>query len=331
LTLLAPPDLAPGVAEALARLEGVHGVVRVPGAGVPNGEDLIACAVEPEVADGVLERLRAARVPAECVTLSRRGVDLTEIGGDEAGLGLWDESADVVVWDEVLEDAADDSRLSFTYLVIMAVAGLIASLGVYDDQPVLIVGAMALSPDLMPLSALSVGLVARAFGVAARGAATLLLGLAAAATLAALTIAIASGYGHRPAGGGFGRGVLTTFITNPGLSGAVVALAGGVAAMLSFERRSAGSVVGVAISVTTIPAAAGLGIAVGLADLDRALGALAVLAINLSCLATGAVATAWVQRRLGRPTVAVPAGRRVASLPRFSSRRRPPRGPIRSR
>jgi uncharacterized membrane protein len=95
--------------------------------------------------------------------------------------------------------------------------------------------------------------------------------------------------------------VLTTFITNPGATGAAIALAGGVAAMLSFERRSAGAAVGVAISVTTIPAAAGLGVALGLADLDRALGALAVLGINLSCLTIGAVATAAVQHRRGDP------------------------------
>jgi hypothetical protein len=46
-----------------------------------------------------------------------------------------------------------------------------------------------------------------------------------------------------------------------------------------------------------------LGVALGLADLDRALGALAVLGINLSCLTIGAVATAAVQHRRGDPAV----------------------------
>jgi uncharacterized hydrophobic protein (TIGR00271 family) len=195
----------------------------------------------------------------------------------------------------------------------MSVAGLVAAIGVYGDQPVLIVGAMALSPDLMPLSALSVGLVTRRFAIAGRGATTLLIGLAVAAAVGAVTIAVSSEFGHPPAGGGFGRGVLTTFITNPGLTGAIVALAGGVAAMLSFERRSAGAVVGVAISVTTIPAAAGLGVAIGRTDLARAIGAVAVLGINLSCLTVGAAGAAALQRSRSRVRS---RGRRSASTRR---------------
>jgi uncharacterized hydrophobic protein (TIGR00271 family) len=324
LTLFVPPSDADAIVSGLVRLGGVHNVVRIPGAAVQAGDDLVAAAVEAAEADRVVAWLEAAGVPADRVTLSRRGIDLTEMGHDADALDLWDEGADVVVWEEVLEDAADDSRLSATYLLIMAVAGLVAAIGVYDDQPVLIVGAMALSPDLTPLSALSVGIVTRGWRIAGRGLATLLVGLVSAAAVGAVTIRIGAEIGHDPAGGGFGRGLLTSFITNPGGTGAVIALAGGVAAMLSFERRSAGSAVGVAISVTTIPAAAGLGIAIGLTDLDRAFGALAVLGINLSCLSIGAVATAGLQRRFGRP-----APRRRTR--RLSSPRRPPRAPSRTR
>ena len=311
LTILVSPDRATAALDVLAGLEGVHNMIHIAGVAVRTGDDLVAAAVEATLADEVIERLEAAGVPSERITLSRRGIDVTEIGRDDGDLDLWDESADVVVWEEVVEDAAEDSRLSLTYLVIMAVAGLVAAIGVYGDQPVLIVGAMALSPDLTPLSALSVGLVTRRLPIAARGVSTLLIGLAVAAAVGAVTIAVASAYGHVPAGGGFGRGVLTTFITNPGLAGAVVALAGGVAAMLSFERRSAGAVVGVAISVTTIPAAAGLGVAIGRTDLARALGALAVLGINLSCLTAGAIVTASLQR--SRSRVRAPRARPSAS------------------
>jgi uncharacterized hydrophobic protein (TIGR00271 family) len=319
LTLLADRGSADAVVDGLARLDGVHTVVRIPGAAVETGEDLVAAAVEAESADRVVAWLREAGVPASRITLSRRGIDVSEMDRDAGPIDLWDEGADVVVWEEVLDDAAEGSRLSLTYLLIMAVAGLIAAIGVYDDQPVLIVGAMALSPDLLPLSALSVGLVVRSYRIAARGAATLLAGLGAAAVVGAITIRLGVELGRDPVGGGFGQGVLTTFITDPGVAGAVIALGGGVAAMLSFERRSAGAVVGVAISVTTIPAAAGLGIAIGLTDPERALGALAVLGINLSCLTVGAVATAALQR--GRGTARA----------RVSSPRRPPRGPTRRR
>jgi uncharacterized hydrophobic protein (TIGR00271 family) len=330
LTLLVAPAEGGRVVEGLVGLDGVHTVVRIPAVAVETGEDLVAAAVEADAADRVVAWLEDAGVPSDRITLSRRGIDVSEIGHDDTRLDLWDESADVVVWEEVLEDAAEGSRLSFTYLLIMAVAGLVAAIGVYDDQPVLIVGAMALSPDLMPLSALSVGIVTRNYRIAARGAATLLAGLGVAAAVGAVAIRVGAEIGHDPVGGGFGQGVLTTFITEPGAAGAAIALGGGVAAMLSFERRSAGAVVGVAISVTTIPAAAGLGVAIGLAELDQALGALSVLAINLSCLTVGAVATAGIQRRR---RVSVPPRPQGAGArgPALSSRRPPPRDPSRPR
>jgi len=73
-----------------------------------------------------------------------------------------------------------------------------------------------------------------------------------------------------------------------------VALAAGVAGMLAFETR-ASFVVGVAISVTTIPAAAYIGVAAGLGQWDGALGALTVLLVNLAILLLSGTVTLAVQ------------------------------------
>jgi hypothetical protein len=78
-----------------------------------------------------------------------------------------------------------------------------------------------------------------------------------------------------------------------------VALAAGVAGMLAVETR-AGAAVGVGISITTIPAAAYLGVAAGDGELDKVWGALAVLGTNVALLLLGGTATLLVQRRLGR-------------------------------
>ncbi len=77
----------------------------------------------------------------------------------------------------------------------------------------------------------------------------------------------------------------------------LIALAAGVAAMLSFETR-ASAAVGVAISVTTIPASAYLGVALGGGGIEHALGAAVVLAVNVSLLIVSASLTLAVQRRL---------------------------------
>ena len=76
-----------------------------------------------------------------------------------------------------------------------------------------------------------------------------------------------------------------------------MAFAAGIAGILSLETR-ASSTVGVAISITTIPAAAYLGVAAGVREADKALGALAVLGVNIAVLALAGTLTLIVQRRL---------------------------------
>lgn len=69
--------------------------------------------------------------------------------------------------------------------------------------------------------------------------------------------------------------------------------------MLALETR-ASAAVGVAISVTTIPASAHLGVAAGLGEVSKAGGALLVLAINIAMLLVGGCFTLVAQRALGR-------------------------------
>jgi Domain of unknown function (DUF389) len=77
----------------------------------------------------------------------------------------------------------------------------------------------------------------------------------------------------------------------------IVALAAGVAGMLALETR-ASSAVGVAISVTTIPASAYLGVAAGVGEASKALGALLVLGVNVTMLLVGGCVTLLAQQRL---------------------------------
>jgi hypothetical protein len=81
-----------------------------------------------------------------------------------------------------------------------------------------------------------------------------------------------------------------------------VAFAAGVAGMLALETR-ASSAVGVAISVTTIPASAYLGVAAGIGEVGKAAGALLVLGVNVVMLMAGGTSTLLVQRRLNRRSV----------------------------
>jgi Domain of unknown function (DUF389) len=93
-----------------------------------------------------------------------------------------------------------------------------------------------------------------------------------------------------------GQSALPDLTTDNG-SIILVALAAGVAGVLPLEAP-ASSVVGVAISITTIPAAAYLGAAAGARETVRASGALAVLGVNIAVLVLPGTLPLAAQRRL---------------------------------
>ena len=95
-------------------------------------------------------------------------------------------------------------------------------------------------------------------------------------------------------------------LTEIGPGTVLVALAAGMAGMLAYET-AAGAAVGVAISVTTIPAAAYVGCALGLGRSTPGIGALEVLGTNVACIVAGSTLTLLVQhRRRRRPPTPLP-------------------------
>jgi uncharacterized hydrophobic protein (TIGR00271 family) len=251
---------------------------------------VVSAAVRPRAVDTTLQEVRRLGVPDTDITMTRvEVVGSLATGTVEASL----------VWADVIGTAWLNARPIARYLAFMLAAGVIGSYGVIDNNSILIVGAMAVSPDLLPITAIGVGIVARRLGLAARAFLTLAVGLGVAALAAALSAFVQDQLDLIPTGFDIEEtGVLggLTAVSNETIA---VALVAGIAGMLALETR-ASSGVGVAISVTTIPAAAYLGVAAGLRETDKALGALGVLGANVSMMVVGAVATLALQRFLIR-------------------------------
>jgi uncharacterized hydrophobic protein (TIGR00271 family) len=287
-----------GESEAMAtvarRLDGNVDVTRVRLTDATrSGHAVVLATVDPRAVDELLQELRRLGVADADVTLTRVEVLGRSSGtGAEAGL----------VWEDVLGMAARNARPIARYLAFMLAAGVIASYGVIDFNELLIVGAMAISPDLPPITAIAVGLVDRRLRLAGRAFLTLAVGMGFA-TLAAAGSAFAQDqFDWIPADFNIDATVLGG-LTHVNDETIIVAFAAGVAGMLALETR-ASSGVGVAISVTTIPAAAYLGVAVGLGETEKVLGALAVLTTNVAFLVVAASATLVVQRLLARRAAA---------------------------
>jgi uncharacterized hydrophobic protein (TIGR00271 family) len=271
------------VAERLHELEGVR---RVRIEQVYRAEHSVVMAhVAHDAADRVIHHLEKLGVSRDDLTLTR----VEELGG-----GFSPHSATSLIWADVVGLAGSNARLIGRYLALMAVAGAIAAYGVIDTSAILIVGAMAVSPDLLPITATAVGVVGRSPRLVGRSLLTLVVGMTVTAAVAAV---IAFGQNHLgllPSEFDLGSSVLKglVHVDNETI---VVAFAAGVAGMLAFETRASLGV-GVAISVTTIPAAAYLGVATGLGEAEKAIGACAVLATNVAMIVVGASLTLIVQR-----------------------------------
>ena len=281
------PAMGP-VAESLDESDGVS-QVRVVDA-TRAGYSLVSATVRPRMVDAVLEELRRRGVRDADITLTR-----VEVVG-ALGTGRAEAS---LVWADVLGTAWLNARPVARYLAFMFAAGVIASYGVIDNNAILIVGAMAVSPDLLPITGIGVGLVARLPGLAARALVTLAFGLGIASGAAVVSTFLQDRLDLMPSGFNLQEAGVLGGLTTVSNETIAVALVAGVAGMLALETR-ASSGVGVAISVTTIPASAYLGVAVGLGEVGTAKGALGVLGANVFMMVVGAVATLELQSRIRR-------------------------------
>jgi uncharacterized hydrophobic protein (TIGR00271 family) len=276
----------PIIAEVAERVDAVPGsrhvlVMRNGGAGAA----MVTADVSGEAADAAIAAVRDLGVPAEDVELLR----LDSIGPATARRPLGG-----VVWADLLTQAGANARPLARYVVFMAAAGVIAAFGVIYDNQILIVGAMAVSPDMLPITATCTALVLGRWGLAGRAFATLVVGLVVAGVVAGAMTAALDALGLLSAGFDVGesglQGLQTVNVSTP-----IVAFVAGVAGMLALETR-ASAAVGVAISVTTIPASAYLGVATGVGEETEALGALLVLGINVAMLIVGGTLTLIAQR-----------------------------------
>ncbi|HZO05177.1 MAG TPA: DUF389 domain-containing protein [Solirubrobacterales bacterium] len=284
-------ELVPRFAGLLRDIDGVRRVVQQPDESEERGCSVFVADVEPAAADRLVEAIAELGIPVDDYVLSKIDVVAPlrrQLGGDHGIEGF--------AWVEVMGQARANSRPLARYLALISVAAVIAACGVITSSSILIVGAMAISPDVLPICATCVGIVGGRRRLAERSAITLTLGLVLVVVVTAVLSALLNAGDFLPSGFKVEDSALST-LAHTDYSTVLVALAAGVAAMLAFETR-ASAAVGVAISVTTMPASAYLGVSIGAGGSGEALGALVVLAVNVTLLILAGSGTLWVQRWL---------------------------------
>jgi uncharacterized hydrophobic protein (TIGR00271 family) len=306
LRLVVPTEKVGSVLDRLTSSAAVTNVVHLPGAALEPAGDLLLADVAREAASELLETLKEHDlVRLGSISVDEVGLSLSDavVAAEEAAPGL---GTDAVVWEEVEARTTEESTLSATYLAFMCAATMIAAFGLLLDQPILVVGAMVVGPEFGPLAGLCVAIVQRRPAEARRSLIALLVGFPVGmlATVALVLLLTAAGQldssmltADRPN---------TSFIYHPDALSFVVAFLAGVAGTLSLTSAKSGALVGVLISVTTVPAAANVAAALAYGSGTEAGGSAAQLGLNLSGIVLAGTLTLFAQQHAWRRAPAAP-------------------------
>jgi uncharacterized hydrophobic protein (TIGR00271 family) len=275
---------------------GTAHLVVLPGAARDPVGDVIQCDVAREAADELLDELRGMGL-AEDGAVVAEDIELSmSRRAEQAERDAPGEGADAVVWEKLSEATQEESRLTVTYLAFLTVATMLAACGVILDSAILLVGAMVVGPEFGPMAGVCTSVVRRAPRLAVRPLAALVVGFLVAMLLT-------SGFAWLMEG----RGLFSEerfsqphpsveFVWQPDAMSFVVAMLAGVAGILSLTSAKSGALVGVAISVTTVPAAAYAALALTYGHTSEARGSLIQLGVNLGGILLAGTLTLLAQK-----------------------------------
>jgi uncharacterized hydrophobic protein (TIGR00271 family) len=295
--LTVPADLTPRVRDHLVSRSWTTNVVVLVGAAVDPVGDVLECDVAREKAGVLLTSLE------ELGLAERGGIAISTPTGTPFAAARRIEAAapghpdDAVIWEAVQAEAEDGAQPTVSYLVFLVLAVLLAAIAVITDSAILVVGAMVVGPEFSAIAAVSVGIVLRRWALVGRSLRLLVLSFAFAVAVVAVLALVARALGAiepvmvtrpRPS---------TDFIWHPDMWSFVVALVAGAAGVLAMAIQKTATMVGVFISVTTVPAAGNLALGLALGERGEIWGSLAQLGANIAgMLLAGTLVLAAMRR-----------------------------------
>ncbi|MGJ0121333.1 DUF389 domain-containing protein [Williamsia sp. MIQD14] len=306
LRIIAPDHCGADVVSLLREAVGVTHLIVHPGAAVEPAGDLVEADITREAVNDVLDDLLALGLTHDgAITMEPLDTVISDaaVRAEKDAPGDPD---DAIIWEELTRRTREDATLSVTFITFLTLACLLAAVGVITDSPVTVVGAMVVGPEFGPLAGIAVGFVRRRFDLARRSAYALLIGFPIAMVVTGLAAVLGEATGTVDI-----TDVTTAdqvdFIYQVGPFSLVVAILAGAAGMLSLVSAKSAALVGVFISVTTVPAAGYAVVAATLGQWRVAAESTAQLAVNMVGIVVAGVCVLAVHRLMAR--------RRTATTP----------------
>ncbi|MDR6867053.1 putative hydrophobic protein (TIGR00271 family) [Microbacterium resistens] len=295
----APRELSRSLRDRLSEEPTVCDLVVIPDAALDGRGDVLVFEMARENANNIMRLLRHSGVPAQgsiVVSEPLTVVSDAAMAAEEAAPG---HPSDGVLWAQLADRSREDARPSVSFFVFLLLATLIAGIGRLLDQPILIIGAMVVGPEFAPIAAICYAVVRRRRGIAGSALGTLVGGFVACALIAWGVWAAAFGLGLITVEQAT-TGPATEFIVSPDIWSFIIALLAGIAGVLSLTTAKSSALVGVFISITTVPAVGTIGLTLAVGAWDEALGSAVQLLVNIAGLLIAGVVTLFVQLHLGR-------------------------------
>jgi uncharacterized hydrophobic protein (TIGR00271 family) len=296
LRVTVPPDRIDAVREVFEQSPGTAHLAVLSGACLSPPGDLVLADVARESADTIVAALRDLGVDRDGgITMESVDAAVSD-AAEEAERAAPGDGSDAVVWEQVVRTTAAESSLSVSFLAFLTIATLLAAIAIVNDSAILTVGAMVLGPEFGPLAALAIAIVHGRGAIGRSAVMTLVLGFVTAIALTAGFALLGRALGWFSASDLTGDRPATGFITAPDRWSLVVAVLAGIAGVLSLTSAKSGALVGVFISVTTVPAAGAMALGLALGEAREFAEAATQLGINLAGILVAALATLLVQK-----------------------------------
>lgn len=281
--------------------------------------NLVRILLATEEAEGVIEVLNAHFGRSEnfrILVLPVSGMHPRQRTKEEATKDLGEEArADArsifggkfrrVSREELYTEVTQMTELSKVYLLLMALAAVVASIGIIRDDWAIVIGSMVIAPLIGPNVGLALATTLGDFSLARRALKANAAGLAVAIGVTVLIGFLFRGLPITP------DMPQVVFRTRVGLEDIGLAMAAGAAGSMAMSTRAPAVIVGVMVAVALVPPLAVFGLMLGSGHWAAALGSFLLLqsyliGINLSAvvafLAQGLRPMTWWEEERARQT-----------------------------
>jgi uncharacterized hydrophobic protein (TIGR00271 family) len=201
----------------------------------------------------------------------------------------------IVISDRTIEKVSQQAKLTPSYLVFMAMSGILAAVALLTNSIPILIGSMVIAPALPPLGLVSLALVVRKPRLALKGLITALVGFFVAIVFAMLTTWILNVTHVIPAETNLIKKELLEERVKPGWYSVIAAAAAGISGAIALVQQKTDTLVGVVAALALVPALAAAGIAF-LSKSPIGLGGLLLFGINVGFIILSGIVTVIIMR-----------------------------------